>query len=151
MTRQHRSTQRKLLTGDPLTELRQRMHEIVATRIRDGYRRVHIMLRREGREVGKHVVYRLYREEGLVLRRTRPRRRKMSAHREARRRESRANEAWSLVFVHDEFSNGAKLRLLTGIDVLTREALAIGVGARLHSGDVARMLNRLVYLPGASL
>lgn len=149
LTRQHRSTQRKPLTGDPLTELRQRMHEIVATRIRYGYRRVHIMLKREGWEVGKHVVYRLYREEGLVLRRRRPRRRKMAAHREARRQASRPNEAWSLDFVHDQLSSGAKIRLLTVIDVFTREALAIEVGARLRGGDVARVLNRLVYLRGA--
>ena len=60
LTRQHRSTQRKVLTSDPLTELRQRMHEIVATRVRYGYRRVHILLRREGWEVGRNRVYRLF-------------------------------------------------------------------------------------------
>jgi len=48
VTRQHRSTQRKPSTRDPRTEVRQRMHEIVATRIRYGYRRVHVMLKREG-------------------------------------------------------------------------------------------------------
>ena len=73
LTRQHRSTQRKPSTRDPLTELRQRMHEIVATRIRYGYRRVHVMLKREGWEVGKHIVYRVYCEEGLCLRSKRPR------------------------------------------------------------------------------
>lgn len=51
--------------------------------LRFGYRRVHIMLRREGWQVGKNVVYRLYREEGLCLRTKRPRRRKMAVHREA--------------------------------------------------------------------
>ncbi|QLC25076.1 transposase [Parasphingopyxis algicola] len=68
VTRQHRSTQRKPSTRDPRTELRRRMHEIVATRIRYGYRRIHVMLKREGWEVGRHVVYRLYREERLALR-----------------------------------------------------------------------------------
>ena len=58
LTRQHRSTQRKVLTSDPLLELRQRMHEIVATRVRYGYRRVHILLRREGWDVGRNRVYR---------------------------------------------------------------------------------------------
>jgi hypothetical protein len=77
VTRQHRSTQRKPSTRDPRTEVRQRMHEIVATRIRYGYRRVHVMLKREGWGVGRNVVYRLYREEGLVLRTKQPRRRKM--------------------------------------------------------------------------
>lgn len=66
LTRQHRSTQRKRLRTDPLTELRQCMHEIVATRIRFGYRRVHIMLKREGWDVGKHIVYWLYRGEACI-------------------------------------------------------------------------------------
>jgi putative transposase len=60
------------------------MHEIVATRTRYGYRRVYIMLRREGWRLSRNVVYRLYREEGLALRAKRPRRRKMAAHRDAR-------------------------------------------------------------------
>lgn len=60
------------------------MHAIVATRIRYGYRCVHVMLKREGWQVGRNVVYRLYREEGLVLRTKQPRRRKMTVHREAR-------------------------------------------------------------------
>lgn len=77
VTRQHRSTQRKLSTRDPRTELRQRMHEIVATRIRYGYRRPYILLKREGWQVGRNVVYRLYREEGPALRTKQPRRRKV--------------------------------------------------------------------------
>ena len=84
VTGQHRSTQRKPSTRDPRTAVRRRMHEIVATRIRYGYRRVHVMLRREGWEVGRNVVYRLYREEGLTLRTKQPRRRKMIVHRQAR-------------------------------------------------------------------
>jgi putative transposase len=149
LTRQHRSTQRKPLVGNPRPELRQRMHEIVATRIRFGYRRVHVMLRREGWQVGKNVVYRLYREEGLCLRTKRPRRRKMAVHREARYLVTRPNEAWSMDFVHDQLAGGSKLRLLTVIDVFTREALAIEVGPRLRGEHVAAVLNRLVYLRGA--
>ncbi|PZQ21695.1 MAG: IS3 family transposase, partial [Sphingopyxis macrogoltabida] len=75
------------------------MHEIVATRIRYGYRRVHVMLKREGWGVGRNVVYRLYREEGLALRTKQPRRRKMLVHRETRCKPARPNEAWSLDFV----------------------------------------------------
>ncbi|MBY8978383.1 IS3 family transposase, partial [Rhodobacteraceae bacterium NNCM2] len=124
------------------------MHEIVAARIRYGYRRVHIMLKREGWRVGKQVVYRLYREEGLVLRSKRPRRRKMAVHREALSQPSRPNQAWSLDFVHDRLADNIKIRLLTVIDVFTREALAVEVGHRLRADDVARVLNRLVYLRG---
>ena len=60
------------------------MHEIVRTRVRYGYRRVHILLKREGWSVGRNLVYRLYREEGLALRSKQPRRRKMVVQREAR-------------------------------------------------------------------
>ena len=149
VTRQHRSTQRKPITRDPRTEVRQRMREIVATRIRYGYRRVHVLLRREGWTVGRNVVYRLYREEGLVLRRKAPRRRKMAVQREARFQPRHPNEAWSLDFVHDQLSNGQKFRALTVIDVFSREALAIEVGQRLRGEHVAEVLNRLVRRHGA--
>jgi putative transposase len=144
MTRQHRSTQRKPSTRDPRTELRRRMHEIVATRIRYGYRRVHILLKREGWPVGRNVIYRLYREEGLALRTKRPRRRKMVVHRQVRCRPRRADEAWSLDFVHDQLSNGQKFRALTIVDVFSREALAIEVGQRLRGEHVVEVLNKLV-------
>lgn len=123
LTRQHRSTQRKWLTSDPRTELRLRMREISQTRVRYGYRRIHIMLKREGWDVGKHVVYRLYREEGLCLRRKRPRRRKMSAHRQSRPQPTRSNEVWSMDFMSDQLASGPKIRLLTVIDVFTLETL----------------------------
>ena len=149
LTRQHRSTQRKPMVRDPRTAVRQRMHEIVRTRIRYGYRRVHIMLRREGWDVGRNLVYRLYREEGLVLRTKRPRRRKMVVHREARIQPKRPNEAWSLDFIHDELSNGQKFRALTVVDIFTREGLAIEVGRRLKGENVVEVLNKLVRLRGA--
>jgi putative transposase len=106
LTRQHRSTQRKPSIRDPRTEIRQRMHEIVRTRIRYGYRRVHVMLRRESWEVGRNLIYWLYCEESLALRTKRPRRRKMLVHREARCRPKHVNEAWSLDFIHDQLSTG---------------------------------------------
>jgi putative transposase len=125
------------------------MHEIVATRIRYGYRRVHVMLRREGWEIGRNVVYRLYREEGLMLRTKQPRRRKMVVHRQARCQPQRPTEAWSLDFVHDQLSNGQKFRSLTVVDVFSREALAIEVGQRLRGEHVVEVLNRLVRQRGA--
>ena len=149
LTRQHRSTQRKPMVRDPRTAVRQRMHEIVRTRIRYGYRRVHIMLRREGWDVGRNLVYRLYREEGLVLWTKRPRRRKIVVHREARIQPKRPNEAWSLDFIHDELSNGQKFRALTVVDIFTREGLAIEVGHRLKGENVVEVLNKLVRLRGA--
>jgi putative transposase len=128
LTRQARSTQRKPSRRNPHTAIRRRMHEIAQTRIRYGYRRVHIMLKRDGWSVGRNLVYRLYREEGLVLRRRRPRHRKTAVNREARYHPQCVNDAWSVDFVHDQLSNGQSFRALTVIDVYSREALAIEVG-----------------------
>ncbi|WP_371858497.1 IS3 family transposase [Gluconacetobacter liquefaciens] len=149
VVRQHRSTQRLVGRRDPRTAERQRMREIAAARVRYGYRRIHVLLRREGWAVGKNLVYRLYGEEGLTLRRGRPKRRKMALHREARCTPTRAHEAWSLDFVHDQLSDGQKFRALTVIDIYSREALAIEVGRRLRGEDVVAVLNRLVYRHGA--
>jgi len=149
LTRQHRSTQCKPSRRDPRLELRQRMHEIAQTRIRYGYRRIQIMLRREGWPISRNLVYRLYREEGLALRSKRPRRRKMVVHREARIKPSRPNQVWSLDFVHDQLSGGQKFRILTVVDVYSREGLAIEVDYRLRGENVVEVLNRLVRQRGA--
>ena len=149
LTRQHRSTQRKPSRRDPRLELRQRMHEIAQTRIRYGYRRIQIMLRREGWPISRNLVYRLYREEGLALRSRRPRRRKMIVHREARVKPSRPNQVWSLDFVHDQLSGGQKFRILTVVDVYSREGLATEVDYRLKGENVVEVLNRLVRQRGA--
>ncbi len=149
LTRQHRSTQRKPSRRDPRLELRQRMHEIAQTRIRYGYRRIQIMLRREGWPISRNLVYRLYREEGLALRSRRPRRRKMIVHREARVKPSRPNQVWSLDFVHDQLSGGQKFRILTVVDVYSREGLATEVDYRLRAENVVEVLNRLVRQRGA--
>jgi putative transposase len=149
LTRQARSTQRKPSVRDPRTAMRLRMHEIAQTRVRYGYRRVHVLLRREGWGVGRNLVYRLYREEGLVLRSYRRRRRKMAVNREGRYRAQRPHDAWSLDFVHDQLSNGQRFRALTIIDIYSREALAIEVGQRLRAEDVVAVLNRLAQKHGA--
>ena len=149
LTRQHRSTQRKPSRRDPRLELRQRMHEIAQTRIRYGYRRIQIMLRREGWPISRNLVYRLYREEGLALRSKRPRRRKMVVYREVRIKPSRPNQVWSLDFVHDQLSGGQKFRILTVVDVYSREGLAIEVDYRLKAENVVEVLNRLVRQRGA--
>jgi putative transposase len=110
---------------------------------------VHVLLRREGWSVGRNLVYRLYREEGLVLRSYRPRRRKTAVSREARYRAQRINDAWSLDFVHDQLSNGQSFRALTIIDIYSRAALAIEVGQRLRGEHVVAVLNRLMQKHGA--
>lgn len=149
LTRQARSTQRKPSRRNPHTAIRLRLHEIAKTRVRYGYRRMHVLLKREGWSIGRNLVYRLYCEEGLALRTWRPRRRKTAVNREGRYHASRVNDAWSVDFVHDQLSNGQSFRALTVIDVYSREALAIEVGQRLRSEHVVTVLNRLVQQRGA--
>ncbi len=119
------------------------MHEIAAARVRYGYRRVHILLKREGWNASMWLVRRLYRDEGLAIRSKRPRRRKTAVHRQARIKPTRPNEAWSLDFVADQLPRGQKYRCLTVIDVYSRECLAIEVGQSLKGEDVVATLDRI--------
>ncbi|KWE54314.1 hypothetical protein WT51_03640, partial [Burkholderia territorii] len=133
---------------DPETVLRQRMCEIAATRVHYGYRKIRVLLR-EGYQVRKNRLYRLYREEGLSLRYRPNRKRRAQMSRPARAKSTAANQAWSLDFVADQLSNGQRFRALTIIDVFTREALAIDVGQRLSASDVVRALDELRSKRGA--
>lgn len=148
LARQNRSVQNYQSVLDPRLALRQRMKEIASTRVRFGYRRIRIMLNREGWQAGKDLIYRLYREEGLALRKRPPKRRKMVVQREKRCVPQQANDAWSLDFVSDELHRGQRFRALTVVDVYTREALAIEVGTRLRGEHVVDTLNRLVVQRG---
>lgn len=80
-------------------ELRMRMREIAQTRVRYGYRMIRVLLNREGWKVGKDLVYRLYKEEGLGLR-TRPAgRRRAVVHRQERFRPTGPNQVWAMDFM----------------------------------------------------
>jgi putative transposase len=129
---------------DPKLELRGRMRELARSCVRWGYRRIHILLQREGWSLGRDQAYRLYTEEGLQLRSKLPRRRKMVVTRRERFVPRRANEAWSMDFVADQLASGERFRALTIVDVFSREALAIEVGKRLRAENVVRACNRLV-------
>lgn len=116
--------------------------------MRYGYRRLVVMLQREGWAVGKHRIYRLYCEEGLALRRRRPWRHTSAVHREQREPATCRNEVWSMDFMADELANGSRFRLLTIVDLYTRECLAIDAGRALTGGDVVATLERLRYERG---
>jgi putative transposase len=146
---QHRSSEYYRSRKDPRTELRLRMKELAQTRVRYGYRRLHVLLRREGWTLGKSLAYRLYTEEALQLRSKRPKRRKMAVARRERYVPKRPNQAWSMDFVSDQLTNGTRFRALTVVDVFTREALAIRVGQRLRAEHVVEVCNRLVAQRGA--
>jgi putative transposase len=95
---------------DPLTALRQRMRELAQARVRFGYRRLLVLLRREGWELGKKRCYRLYAEEGLALRRKRPWRHVTAVHREQRHPATPRNDIWSMDFVADQLADGRRFR-----------------------------------------
>jgi len=135
-------------TADRHLEVRARMREITQTRVRFGYRRVHIMLQREGCRAGKKLIYRLYREEQLQLRSKRPKRRKMVVARRSRFVPTQPGQVWALDFVSDQLVNGQTFRALTMVDVFSREALAIDVGHRLRGEHVVAALNRLTAQRG---
>ncbi len=121
-----------------------RIREIAQSRVRYGYRKIRALLHREGWDVGKYLVYRLYKEEGLTLKKMRPqRKRKAVKHREERFLAKGPNEAWSIDFVADQLQDGRRFRALTIVDVFTREGVAITGGQSLKGDDVVRTLNQL--------
>lgn len=122
--------------------LRRRLRELAAQRPRFGYRRLHVLLRREGTVVNHKRIARLYREEGLAVRC----RKRKSLTRIRRGRPpvpTRANEQWALDFLQDALASGRTIRLLSIIDVFTREALALEVDSSLPGTRVVHVLNRL--------
>ena len=124
-------------------ELRERLRELAGERRRFGYRRLHVMLVREGRMVNHKRIYRLYQEEGLSVRK----RSRKRVSREARvplPAPSGPNQLWSLDFVSDTLSWGRKIRMLTVVDAYTRESLAIEVDTSLSGVRVARVLERVI-------
>ena len=128
---------------EPRTALRLRIREIAQVRVRYGYRKIRVLLNREGWKVGKKLVYRLYREEGLTLRHKPRRKRRAWLHRHERFRPTGANQVWSMDFVADQLADGRRFRALTILDVFTRESLAIEVGQRLKGEDVVGALNQI--------
>jgi transposase len=138
-----RATYRYRSHLDPRTELRMRIREIAQSRVRYGYRKIRALLNREGWNVGKYLVCRLYKEEGLTLKKMRPqRKRKAIRHREERFRATGPDQAWSIDFVADQLQDGRRFRALTVVDTFTREAVAIEAGQSLKGDDVVRTLNR---------
>ena len=116
IVQQHRSVQYYHSRRDPQVALRSRMRELAATRVRYGYRRLHILLRREGWHLGKDKAYRLYSEEQLQLRSKLPRRPKMVAVRRDTYRPKRTNQAWCMDFVADQLADGTRLNWFRSID-----------------------------------
>jgi transposase InsO family protein len=131
----------------PDIELRGRLRALANERRRFGYRRLFILLRREGEPSGINRIYRLYREEGLTVRKRRARRRAVGS-RAPLLTAVRANARWSLDFVHDQFACGRRFRILNIVDDVTRECLAAVPDTSISGRRVARELTDLIARRG---
>jgi len=139
----HRSSCRYRSVADEQAELRIRIRDLAYARVSYGYRRLHILLQREGWKVNHKRVYRLYKQEGLMMRPKKPRRHVTACRRMERTAATEANEGWSMDFMTDELYDGRRIRLLTLVDNFTRESLAIEVNDHLGGHRVAEVLMRL--------
>ncbi|WP_223569158.1 IS3 family transposase [Agrobacterium tumefaciens] len=128
-------------------ELRTRLRDLANERRRFGYRRLFVLLRREGEPSGVNRVYRLYREEGLSVRKRKARRRAVGT-RAPILVEAKANARWSLDFVHDQFACGRRFRVLNIVDDVTRECLAAIPDTSISGRRVARELTALLERRG---
>jgi putative transposase len=124
------SSQRYRSRRDPRLELRSRLRVLAHERVRWGYRRLHVLLGREGVVVNRKCVYRIYREEGLAV------------------RLRRLNEGWGMDFVSDVLRGGSRFRILNVLDVLSREGLASEVDTSLPAKRVVRTLDEIAVERG---
>ncbi len=140
----HRSAQRYRSRRDPQVELRMRLRDLAAARVRYGYRRLHVLLRREGWPVNHKRVHRLYAEEGLSIRTKLPRRKRAWRYRQGRPGAAVANEVWAMDFMSDQLFDGRPIRILTVVDIHTREGLSTHPRANFRAAQVVEILDGLV-------
>lgn len=142
-----RKTIRYRSSRPPEVELRTKLRDLANERRRFGYRRLFILLRREGEPSGVNRIYRLYREEGLSVRKRKAKRRAVGT-RAPILVEAKANARWSLDFVHDQFACGRRFRILNVVDDVTRECLVAIPDTSISGRRVARELTALVERRG---
>jgi putative transposase len=138
-----RGTYRYKSVADEQAALRIRLRDLAYARASYGYRRLHVLLNREGWQVNHKRVYRLYRLEGLMMRPKKPRRHVTAYRRMERTIAGAPNEGWSMDFMSDELYDGSRIRLLTLVDNFTRESLAIEVDTHVGGHRVAEVLMEL--------
>ena len=134
---------RRQSVRDDQAVLRIRLRDLADSRVRYGYRRLHVLLKREGWQINHKRVYRIYSEEGLTMRRKRPKRHRSGKVRVDRRKATAANEIWSMDFMSDALFGGRRIRILTIVDNFTRESLAIRAEPRFTGDGVVSVLEEL--------
>lgn len=144
----NRATLRYEHHRDPQEALRVRLRELAGSRVRYGYRRLTVMLKREGWEVNAKRIYRLYTEEGLIVR-TKQRKERAQRQRVAQGSATRRNQKWSMDFVAQRLADGRWIRVLTVVDQYTRECLTLHADTALSGEKVAVALDKIVARRGA--
>lgn len=139
-----RSSHRYRSKADPQDELRLRLKELASSRVRYGYRRLHVLLRREGWPINAKRVYRLYKEEGLSIRTKTPRRRRSTRYRSGRPKIRFPNDCWAMDFMSDNLFDGRSFRILTIVNCHSRESLATVPQQSFRAHQVADVLDGLV-------
>ncbi|MBK9589140.1 MAG: IS3 family transposase [Sphingomonadales bacterium] len=134
-------------TRDDDARLREKLRELANQRRRFGYRRLHILLRREGVMINRKKTQRIYQEEGLAVRRRRSRRRAVGTRAPAPVL-ALPNQRWSLDFVHDQMASGRRFRVLNVVDDVTRECLAAVPDTSISGRRVVRELTQLIEQRG---
>lgn len=122
------------------------MHVLAIERVRWGYRRLHVLLKREGQQVNVKRVYRIYREEGLAVRRRK--RKRVAVARAPQPAPTRLNERWAMDFMSDVLVGGRRYRILNVLERLSREALASEVDTSLPALRVIRVLEEIALERG---
>lgn len=120
-----------------------RIKEICETRVRYGYRRVHVLLDREGWDINIKKVYRIYRELGMQLRNKTPKRRVKAKLRDDRAEAVGPNDVWAMDFVHDQLAAGRKIRVLTVVDTFSRFVPVLDPRFSYRGEDVVASLDRV--------
>ena len=122
--------------------LRERLIALAREKPRFGYRRLHVLLGREGEQVNHKRVHRIYREAGLVLRRKK--RKHCVRVSTPLGTYTEANQEWALDFVHDAVASGRSIRVLNVIDAYTRESLAMETDTSFAGLRVTRVLDQII-------
>mgnify|MGYP001814273407 FL=1 len=130
--------------------IRQRLRDLAYSRPRYGYRRLYILLRREGWQVNHKRVLRIYREEGLAVR-SKKRKKRTARLRVVPPAATRINEHWSMDFVSDQLATGKRFRALTVIDLFSRECVLIKAAIRFPAGKVTDALDKMMAKRGQPL
>jgi putative transposase len=143
-------TYRYVISRSDDGEFRERLRRLAGARRRFGYRRLHILLRREGLKLNHKKLFRIYREERLTVRRRGGRKRALGT-RAPMTLPQGANQRWSLDFVSDVLTDGRRFRVLVIVDDFTRECLALVVDTSISGRRVACELDAIVAARGKPL